>query len=165
MNKVIQFHIDSGYYVKVKPLPKMAGCFAVFPENKFTAQTEANRTYIINTEPSHIEMFHLDYGKDIISKKIHIDKIAIRLLILEDILLQTLARKISKSLILVENSYDTNVFNILDIPMDEEELELEKELCLKFRELLAGKVWHDVANSKFVECYRVVLECFENGGL
>jgi hypothetical protein len=165
VNKIIQFHIDSGYYVKVKPLPKLAGCITTFPANKLTAQTETNRTYLINTDPSYIEIFHLEVGKDIISKKIHIDKIAMRLLILEDILLQTLARKISKKLILVEGDADRSVFTILDVALDEEELALEKELCLKFRELLAGKVWYDVANSKFAECYKIVLECFENGGL
>ncbi len=165
MNPIIQFHRDSGYYVKVQPLPKMAGCMATFPTNRLTIQPETKRTYIVNAEANFIELFNLDCGKDIISKKVHVNKIAMRLLILEDILLQSLARKISKNLILVEDSDDRSVFTILDVLMDQEELELEKELCLKFRELLSGKVWYGVENSRFAECYQIVLECFENGGL
>ncbi len=164
MNKITQFHIDHGYYVKIKPLPKMIGCFATFPANRLMSQPEANRTYIVNTEPSCIEVFHIDYGSDIISKKIHSDKFSLRLLILEDILLQTVARKMSRNLILVDGTDEKSVFTLLDVMMSQEELDLEKELCLRFRELLSGKVEYDV-DASIADSYKKVLECFENGGL
>jgi len=55
---------------------------------------------------------------------------------------------------------EKNLFQMLALPQTQEEKDLETQLCVNFRELLAGSV---VASD--IEGYEQVLLCFENGGL
>ena len=166
MNKITLFHIEHKYYIQVKPLPNMIGCIVRFPCNSFINKQEINRTYIINNDPYNIELFNVEKGKQIIQKRIYAQKIAVRVLILQDILLKTLSYNISTKLILVENGkIQKNIFKALNVDMDENDILLEKELCLKFRNLLSGKVENDIDNVEIAKSYRQLLECFEKGEL
>jgi hypothetical protein len=160
MNKIIKFHIDNDYYVKIKPLPNLVGCCAIFPPNLLTNQPGYFKTYIVGENPDSIEVFVSP--STFPSKIIYAHKTIIRLLITEDILLNTVKRGISRHLMIIDGGLN-NVFNVLKIQLSPAELELEKDLCIRFRELLLGKDRKGVAldYSGFEE----VLKCFENGGL
>jgi hypothetical protein len=162
LDKLIKFHIDHNYYVKIKPLPRMIGCVVEFPKNIIKKLPEINRSYIINDKL--IDIFHVETGKDIDTKSVSISKFGIRLLIMEDILIRTIQRQISRKLIFVENRIKDSIFDVLKIDMNKDELILEKELCLIFRGLLAGKVDYEV-KKEIEESYRVLFNCFESGGL
>jgi hypothetical protein len=82
----------------------------------------------------------------------------IRLLVIQDIFLTANSLGMSKDLIVGDS--DKTLFQMLEIPMTDEEKALETQLCVTFRELLAGNV---VASD--IEGYAQVLSCFENGGL
>lgn len=165
MNDIIQFHIDHKYYVDVKTIPKMVGCMVSFPANQFAEQPEAHITYLIESKPLRIEVYDLEEGSEINVRKVQVTRSCARILVLEDILLRTLKRKIAQCLIVVDKSKQKNVFDALALEMDAGALTLEKELLLKFRELILGKVDTDILNDELAEGYRLILDCFENGGL
>jgi len=68
----------------------------------------------------------------------------------------------SRKLIIVEPP-EKNMFQLLEMNMNKEELALERELCVNFRELLLGKDSKNV-KTEVKECYYQIVECFENGG-
>ena len=161
MKKVISFHIKNGYYVKVKPVPNIAGCFVTFPTNLIYSLGELSKTYIINRDRYEIEVYELEKKEKIHSKVIHADKYNVRLLIIQDILLKTLLRNMSKSLIVAEG--EKTIFDMLSISLDKEDAEIEKVLCLKFSSLLEGEIEHDI-DSKIKSSYLQLLKFFESGG-
>ena len=165
MKDIIQFHIDNDYYVNVKSLPNMTGCFVHFPHNYFLEHPETNITYLIESDPLRIEIYETIPGKEMRSNSILVTKSSARLLVLEDILLRTLVRKIAQVLIIVDKTAEKNVFDALHLTLDEEDALLEKELLGKFRNLILGKVDNNILNHELAEGYRLVLNCFENGGL
>jgi hypothetical protein len=158
MNKLIQFHIKNNYYVKITPLDKAIGCCATFPPNLLTNQPGYFKTYIVGENPDSIEVFE---NVNSSSRVIDVPRIVIRLLITEDILLNTIKRGISRHLMVVDGGKQTNTFHILKINLTKEELEEEKDLCIRFRQMLVGKERKGIDVSGFEE----VLKCFENGGL
>jgi len=159
MKKITKFHIDNKYYVKVQPISSLIGCCVEFPTNLLTNQPGYIKTYIVNEDPSYIEVLcSLDKHK---TRKINVSRIIVRLLITEDILLNTIKRGISRHLIIIDGERYSNIFHILKLNLSPEELEQEKDLCIKFRELLIGKESKETCVSGFEE----VLKCFENGGL
>jgi hypothetical protein len=162
---IIQFHIDNNYYVNVKSIPDMIGCFVHFPSNYFLERSETNITYLIEPDPIHIEIYEMAPGKDMHSHTVPATWSSARLLVLEDILLRTLARKIAQTLIVVDDTEGKNVFDALRLELDAEDALLEKELLSKFREMILGKVDTDILNHELAEGYRLVLNCFESGGL
>lgn len=135
----------------------MLGCVVNFPLNRFIRQLAITRTYIVNENPPYIELYHTENGK-ISTKKIDVEKFGIRLLILTDVSLRTVMMGMSTKLMVGD------LFTMLRMDMTKEESELERDLCLRFRTLLSGKENVD-GIEKFGDCYRKVLECFENGGL
>lgn len=157
MQELLQFHIDHNYYINIQAVPNTIGCIVNFPPNLFLHKPEIKRLYLINEDLAYIDIYHTEHNKTI-SKNIKIEKFGIRLLILEDVSLITVKMGMSTKLIL------GNLFTILKINMTKEELELEKNLCIKFRELLIGKE-NVCVIEELNNCYRKVLECFENGGL
>lgn len=165
MNNIIQFHIDHGYYVNVKTLSNIIGCAVNFPPNYIINQPGSNITYLIENNPLRIEVYDLEDGHEINFHSLKVTKSSARVLVLEDILLRTLKRKIAQCLILVDENNNKNIFDTLLLEMDDEVLELEKRLLLKFRELILGKVDTEIENIELAKGYRLVLDCFENGGL
>ena len=128
-------------------------------------QPEAHITYLIESQPLRIEVYDLEEGSEINVHKITVPRSCARILVLEDILLRTIKRKIAQCLIVVDKSKNKNVFDALALEMDAGALTLEKELLLKFRELVMGKVENNILNDELAEGYRLILNCFENGGL
>jgi len=165
VNNIIQFHIDHNYYVNVKSLPKMAGCCVEFPANHFEKRPKNTVTYLIETNPFRIEIYEVEDGTNLNVRKVDATQSSARVLVLEDILLRTLSRKLAQCLIIVDGTEGKNVFDALSFTMGTRELELEKELLYKFRELILGKVDNEVEDPELAEGYRLVLNCFENGGL
>ena len=163
MNQLVQFHIDHNYYIKIRPLPKINGCIAIFPHNLFIPKPIIKRTYIINENPICVDVYNTEHNKTT-SKKIDTEKFGIRLLVLEDVLLRTIGMGMSTKLIIVENTEKGDIFSLLKLDMTTEELELERDLCIEFRKLLTGKEKCEVKD-RLSDCYERVLECFENGGL
>ena len=113
MKKIIQFHIDNNYCVDVKPIPNLVGCCATFPPNILTNQPGYIKTYIVSEYPSYVEVLSsLDKQK---TRRIDIDRIVIRLLITEDILLNTINRGLSRHLIVIDGGAKNNTFHIIKI--------------------------------------------------
>lgn len=160
MNDILKFHIQNNYYVKVSRVPKTKGCIVVFPQDLIRNYIKTIRTYII-TDNDEIEIYNQEDDK-IESSVVQAHKINIRLLLFEDILLRTLNRGISRHLIKIEG--EKNLFTLLDLGLNKEELEKENSLCLYFRKLLIGKVENDVS-LELEKPYLQIVECFENGGL
>lgn len=158
MDNITQFHIDHEYIVKVDGLDTRPGCTARFPAHKFMSIPEINRTYLLYTDPYTIEIFTIRDGEDIVTDVVEAICTNIRLLVIQDIFLVANMLGMSKDLIVTAG--DRTLFQMLEIPMTEEEKILETHLCVTFRELLAG----DVVSSD-IEGYAQVLSCFENGGL
>ena len=163
LDKIKQFHIKHQYYVSVKPIPNMPGCITCFPQNLINNKLELNKTYLIDEANEEIEIYSQSCGKDITKKVIKTFKYGIRLLIMGDILLKSLDRGISRHLIVVEPP-EKNLFELLRLSINKEELVLEKELCVNFRELLLGRINNDV-KPEVVDCYRQIVKCFEQGEL
>lgn len=132
MNNIAGFHISNNYYVKIKPIPNMLGCIAIFPKNLFTLQPEITRTYIINENPTSVEIYNTENNKTTMTE-ITVEKHEVRLVILKDILFTTIERGISTKLIVIEGSKSSNIFSVLTMDMTKEELELERNLCIEFR--------------------------------
>jgi hypothetical protein len=165
VDDVIKFHIDNNYYVDVKSLPKMQGCCVTFPANHAAKYAETTITYLLENTPWIIEKYELIHGQNLNVRKIPTTKSSIRILVLEDILLRTIARKLAQRLIIVDKTEGKNVFDALSLEMEGESLVLERDLLSKFRDLIMGKVNHNIENPELLEGYRLVLNCFENGGL
>jgi hypothetical protein len=70
----------------------------------------------------------------------------------------------SRHLIVIDGGKYNNTFHILKINLTKEELEEEKDLCIRFRKLLLGKDRKE-SNGIDISGFEEVLECFENGGL
>jgi hypothetical protein len=98
------------------------------------------------------------------SRHINVDKIVVRLLITEDILLNTIKRGLSRHLIIIDGGAKHNTFHIIKINLTKEELELEKDLCIRFRKLLLSKDRKE-SNGIDISGFEEVLKCFEQGGL
>ena len=98
MNKIVKFHIDNNYYVKIQPIPNLIGCTATFPPNLLTNQPGYIKTYTVNEKLSYIEILST-LNKTL--RHINVNKIVIRLLITEDILLNTINRGISRHLMII----------------------------------------------------------------
>lgn len=158
MDDIQQLHIDHGYYISVKPLSGSFGCVINFPPNRLKKIPLTHRTYILCPESYGIEIYTAIDGH-IHSNMVQATSSNIRLLVLQDIMLTAFDRHISKELIVVEDT-EKNLFQMLEIPQTKKEKELETQLCVNFRELLAGNV---VASD--LEGYEQVFLCFENGGL
>lgn len=161
LNKIIKFHIDHKYYVSIKSIPNMSGCVVHFPANLINNKPELNKTYLINDK--EIEIYSQKCGQDIVKKSIQTAKYGMRLLIMGDILLKSLERGISRHLIVIEPP-NKNLFELLTLSINKEELMLERELCVNFRDLLLGKVSSSV-KPELVECYKQIVKCFEEGEL
>jgi hypothetical protein len=162
MNKIVKFHIDNNYYVNIKSISNFVGCTSTFPPNLFTHQPGYIKTYTVNEEQSFIEVFSSINKQK--CRRIDVNKTAIRLLITEDILLNTIKRGMSRHLIVIDGGKYNNTFHILKINLTKEELEEEKDLCIRFRKLLLGKDRKE-SNGIDISGFEEVLECFENGGL
>ena len=79
-------------------------------------------------------------------------------MVIQDIFLRANALGIYKNLILTDSN--KTLFQMLELPATKKQKELESQLCVAFKELLAG----NVVTSE-IEGYAQVLSCFENGGL
>lgn len=161
MDNVTQFHIDHGYIVKVDNVGKRAGCTAHFPEHRFMQLPAIDRTYLLYNDPCVIEIYtvkHFPEREKILEDVVEAVVTNIRLLVIQDIFLAANTIGMSKDLIVTHSG--KTLFEMLKIPMTEEERSLETQLCVTFRELLAGNV-----TSSDIEGYAQILSCFENGGL
>ena len=152
---VIQFHIDHKCYVRIKPLNKEIGCIVSFPKNKLKDIKENTITYILDKNTYQIEVYSIHNVKP---KIIQANKINIRLLVVEDIILKTFALDLNKDLIIVDDK--KKLFEVLSINIDNEDLKKEQFLCKKFRSLLSG----EVDDLEDVEGYQQLVNVFENGG-
>ena len=159
MDYIKEFHIQHGYVVKVELLDTQSkyGCKVEFPANTFMKLLPVQKTYLLYDNPYAIELL-VNYDDETTRRTIEVLATNIRLLVIQDIFLTAHKRKISKDLIIVSGS--KTLFDMLEIPQTEAERKLETELCLQFRELLAGNV-----AASDIEGYEQVLSCFENGGL
>ena len=165
INELKKFHIDNNYYVNIKPLDKMLGCYVFFPENVLQNKKSVTRTYIISEDYQEIEVFHTENDKTT-SKTTTTKRFNTRLLILEDILLRSISRNISKDLVLIDGGkIQSNIFEIVGVKLSQEDLKLEKELCEFFLVLLDGKAVENIEDPVLLNGYEQVLECFEKGGL
>jgi len=158
VDAITQFHIEHNYIVKVDPLHTRPGCTAHFPEHRFMQIPDIDRTYILYTDPYCIEIYTVRKKETIITDVVDAVVTNIRLLVIQDIFLAANTLGMSKDLIVGDS--DKTLFQMLEIPMTKEEKELETQLCVTFRELLAGNVV-----TSDIEGYAQVLSCFENGGL
>lgn len=158
MDPITQFHIDHEYIVKVDPLITKPGCTAHFPENRFMQVPVIDRTYILYSDPYCIEIYTVRKSETIITDVVDAVVTNIRLLVIQDIFLAANTLGMSKDLIVSDS--EKTLFGMLEIPMTDEEKALETQLCVTFRELLAGNVV-----TSDIEGYAQVLSCFENGGL
>jgi hypothetical protein len=158
VDPITKFHADHNFIVKVNPLKTRAGCVAYFPEHIFMQIPVIDRTYILYTNPYCIEIYTVSKNEKVITDVVPAVVTNIRLLVIQDIFLAANSLGMSKDLI-VTNSNKT-LFQMLEIPMTDEEKVLETQLCVTFRELLAGNVV-----TSDIEGYAQVLSCFENGGL
>ena len=159
MNELIKFHILNNFYVRIQPIPHSIGCIVNFPANRFTKTLAIDKIYMLNNDPYSIDLYVLENNKSILTKNVPANNSNIRLLIVQDIILNTFRLGMSKDLVVVEES-DKNLFGMLEMPQTREEKELETRLCVNFRELLAGNVV-----TSDIEGYEQVLLCFESGGL
>ena len=159
MEHIKQFHKQHGYYVRVAPIAGLNGCTVRFPNNTVLKTPTFDKTYILYDHPYSIELFVIIDKKKVVNKTIDVTSSNIRLLVLQDIFLQTHKLNMSKDLIVVEES-NSNLFDMLEVSQTKEEKKVEAQLCVKFRELLAGNVV-----TSDIEGYEQVLSCFESGGL
>lgn len=159
MKNIIDFHKNNGYYVNISPIPKTTGCIVNFPANLIHNFPPITKTYII-TNSGEIELYN-KVDKDTKLVNINTNKLNARLLVFQDIFLKATKRGFSRHLIIVENHND--LFSLLNIPMTDEELALEKELFLLFRKILEGKVMTDV-KKELEKSYLQIVYYFENGG-
>lgn len=157
MPNLKEFHISHEYVVRIKALENRSGCIANYPANKLMGELKTNKTYLVYSDPCSIDL-HIVSDKESTLKNIPALNSNIRLLIVQDIFLHAHRLGISKELIFTEGSVP--LFKMLEIPQTKEQQEVETQLCVRFRELLAGNV---VASD--IEGYEQVLSCFENGGL
>ena len=157
MTNLKEFHINHDYVVKVNGIKNRAGCIANYPENKFLGKPKTDKTYLLYTDPCSIELYITNY-EETTSKNIPAFCSNIRLLVIQDIFLYAHSLGLSKELIFTDGSIP--LFNMLEIPQTKEQKDVETQLCVRFRELLAGNV---VASD--IEGYEQVLSCFEKGGL
>lgn len=164
MNSLIQFHIDHHYYVHIKPIAGTIGFTAHFPANIFHKMSSLDRTYIVCNDGEDIEIFDRVDFKQSKSRNFTVTKFSMRVLILQDVLLQTLARKMSQRLIVVDKEAYENIFEILKVDLTPDEALLEKELCIKFRELILGRIDRNIKDD-LAASYDMLIKCFEKGGL
>ena len=158
MDHIKEFHIKHGCYINIKPLEGDIGCEVHFPSNRFDNIPYVVKKYILSADPYMIELYTKVSDKDPVYKDIYVVGSNIRLLVLQDIFITANNLGISKDLIVVEGG--GKLFDLLKLPQTREERELETQLCVRFRELLAGNV-----AASDIEGYEQVLFCFENGGL
>jgi len=158
VDPVTKFHIDHNFIVKVDPLKTRAGCVAYFPEHIFMQIPVIERTYILYTDPYCIEVYTVRKNEKVITDVVQAVITNIRLLVIQDIFLATNMLGMSKDLIVTGSN--KTLFQMLEIPMTDEEKQMETQLCVTFRELLDGNVV-----TSDIEGYAQVLSCFENGGL
>jgi hypothetical protein len=124
-------------------------------------QPRIDRTYLLYPDPCVIEIYtvkHFPERELVLEDVIEAVVPNIRLLVIQDVFLTTNTMGMSKDLIVTDSG--RTLFQMLEISMTEEEKALETQLCVTFRELLAGNV-----TSSDIEGYAQILSCFENGGL
>jgi hypothetical protein len=158
---IIKFHIDNNYYVNIIPITKLIGCQAQFPANILLNVPETTITYLIEQDPLRIEI----YENNIKPHNVVIPKYSARLLVLVDILMRTIARNLSPALILVEDAKEKTVFDTLDLELSTSDQDAEKKMLILLRNfLVSGEAENDIEET-LLDGYRMMLDCFENGGL
>jgi len=150
------FHVQNNYYVQVIPIKNTSGCIVTFPNNVLLGQESIVKTYVLYSNPYVIELYTKKQD-DIQTKIIDTNSLNIRLLVLTDIFLHANRLRMSKELIVLEQTKKT-LFDILEVEQTSEEKQLETKLCFKFREVLDGNVPTGEIDGQIVQC-------FENGGL
>jgi hypothetical protein len=165
LEKIKDFHIQNNYYVNIQPLKTSLGCVVNFPKNVIHNFKNVDITYMISHNYDNIDIFYVEESETK-SKNIQTLIFNTRLLILEDILLKSLQRGISKELVVIDsNRIKSNIFSIIGVKLSEEHLNLEKELCSVFLKLLEGNIIKDIKDDLLLKGYEQVFNCFENGGL
>lgn len=164
MIDIVKFHIDHKYYVSIKPIKDVIGFTALFPKNVLTKLPQLHRTYIVCNDGESIEVFDRVESQKCTSIMIDATRFSSRILILEDVLLKTIAYKMSQKLLVIEGSQSKNILELLRFPMSDVEIALEQELCIKFRDLVLGRIDRNI-RFDLAPSYDMLVKFFEKGGL
>lgn len=152
---IIQFHVKNNYYVSVKPIDKLCGCIAEYPENKLKNIPKITKTYILCDKTYKID-YYVNIGNIKKTDTIYANSANIRILVAQDVLLTTLKLGMISTLII---PLQKNLFETLSIPQTNQEKQKEARLCVEYSKLLSGEV-----PDRNVEGYDQLLSYFENGG-
>jgi hypothetical protein len=161
---IVKFHIDHNYYVSIKSIPDTIGFTALFPKNIFARMPELHRTYIICNDGESLEVFDRVESKRCKSTVIDATKFSSRVFILEDVLLKTIAYKMSQKLLVIEGTTSKNILDLLPLQLNDADTALEQELCIKFRDLVLGRIDRNIRYD-LAPSYDMLVKFFEKGGL
>lgn len=149
---IVNFHVKHNYYVSIEPIKNFCGCSVIFPKNKLMNIPELNKTYILYSTNYTIEYYVQLKLKDTIQA--HNNNI--KLLVVQDILLTTLRRNMSRHLLL---SKEKRLFELLEFEQTKTQKAEEAKLCKEFSNILSGQ-----ATGSNIEGYDQLLSYFEKGG-
>lgn len=167
MEEIISFHKRNEYLVRVDKVPGRNACIVSYPKRIIYKEKVPKRVNIYSYEKGVLSLFEDTIDSKPISNIVPPDY-AYRLLILEHILITSVANRFNTSLV---SCFDENgkeldrnksFSKIMDAP---KELEKEKALTGLFTDVFDGKdVLDKVKSLDILEGYLVVAKVFENGG-
>lgn len=170
--EIIEFHIKNGYFIKVQRTKTANGCFVEYPKYIL-------KNYIIEPfiacylcEDNKIKYYTEKEGEDGDNKEMSVPNYAIRSVIAEDILMQTIYLNLSHELIFCYNKEGNPCENIHDIPQlinpPQDSLDKTKEQALMdiLKYVIQGLDYSQQAQELDVyEGYKIIKKVFDNKGV
>ncbi len=170
--KLIDFHIANGYYIKAQRMKTANGIFIEYPKSLLANNVTDDFICCYFIEDKKIRVMSEKEGAEGYNITIDVPNYAARTIIAEDIILQMIKLKISHDLVFCFDK-DGNLMkdvkglpDLLDCPTDEGEKAQEILILNILADVLLGLDRSQQAQELYLqEGYRIMKKVFDNSGI
>ena len=166
---ILDLHIINGYFIKVIQFSNTNGCYVEFPQSIIYPKKFPSEVFCYFIEDSKLKV--TKQGKDIkdeVVRTIKSPNYARRILILNDILIESLKRNINHQLIVCYDKFNVrqeknNAFLLLENKIDVEKESLLFDILPK--SIFGIECSQYAKDNNVVDGYNLMKKAFESGGL
>lgn len=169
---ILNFHITNGYFIRAQRMKSSNGCFIEYPKSIIINNVIEPFISCYFVNDNKIKVIKELENKEGQSKEIIAPTYAIRSLIAEDIIIETVKLKLNHKLVICHDKSgnllkDTNSLpQLLDPPNTVEDIEKEQKILDLLAKVILGLDCSLLANELDVyEGYKIIKHVFDNGGI